>query len=195
MRRNGASVYAATAVASVLVIVVANWLSVAARGTAIPLLGVHLAWALAMTALPVTLVFCLFEKTRPVARRMLIFGLIYVIAFFVVSPVGEMIRTSRFGEIATRGERLVEAVEAYIAENGTPPSRLDTLVPAYLPQIPVTGIAAYPEYVYFYSESRRTWHVGVSVSTGFDWGAVMYYPDQQYPDSWQRFGRWALMLN
>lgn len=82
---------------------------------------------------------------------------------FVVAGIGILVvdggwerRRERFERAGERGMAVVAAIDAYAADHGAPPPKLNALVPRYLPQIPKTGLRAYPEYEYRVFTNRRT---------------------------------------
>lgn len=102
--------------------------------------------------------------------------------------------------VTARGEPLVRAVHAFEAKHGRPPESLDQLVPAYLPEVPPTGIGAFPDFRYITGKAEsydgNPWVLIVipPIAAGFD--TLMYFPRQNYPATgyggWlERVGDWA----
>ena len=50
--------------------------------------------------------------------------------------------------VPPRAQGLIGAIEQYKHDHGTPPTRLDGLVPGYLSEIPGTGLAGFPHFEY-----------------------------------------------
>ena len=109
-----------------------------------------------------------------------------------------------FRDLAERSMPLVDAVEAFeLAENRLP-ATLQELVPRYLPEVPVTGMATYPSYDLLTGEDAEVWfdnpwvlrvHTGRG---GINFDEFLYFPLQNYPqkvggDRFERLGGWAYL--
>lgn len=96
-------------------------------------------------------------------------------------------------EIATP---IIEAIEKYKLENGQFPNNLKDLSPGFIPNIPHTGMCAYPGYEYRKSkEISETggYELFISTSIGaINWDEFIYRPSGEYKEaSFQRVGKWA----
>jgi hypothetical protein len=107
-----------------------------------------------------------------------------------------------FHELSNRSEPLVQVIKTYESKYGTPPPSLESLVPEFLPQVPQTGIGAYPEYGYKVGRqaqeyAKNDWCLIVDTpSGGINWDIFIYFPDQNYPKFGyggvlERVGDWA----
>jgi hypothetical protein len=74
-------------------------------------------------------------------------GAILCVGFGKADP-GEGTRLAALGVVAERARPLVEAIEAFSARYGRRPSHLGELVPDFLPDIPLTGLAGYRQFQY-----------------------------------------------
>ena len=105
---------------------------------------------------------------------------------------------------ATRAQPLIAAIERYKADEGRTPANLEELVPRYTPQIPATGMAAYPEFRYS-SRARRpggadvgVYELSVFTPFGLSFDRFYYWPDRAYPEisssgGIERVGDWAYL--
>jgi hypothetical protein len=69
---------------------------------------------------------------------------IVIVAFPVVRAVHRNVRQGAVARVEVRARPLVAAIDAYVRREGHPPSSLSELIPTYLPNIPRTGLAAFP---------------------------------------------------
>ncbi len=129
-------------------------------------------------------------------------ALIYLVAEFIAVRIGHRIRMDAFKSLALRSAPLVQAIKAYELQHGRPPQSLVALVPAFLPQVPTTGMAAYPNYEYETGYSAADFHgnpwvlVVHTPSGGVNFDQFLYFPLQNYPEHGyggrlQRLGDWA----
>ncbi len=110
-----------------------------------------------------------------------------------------------FRRLADRSAPLVEAIQAYDQKHRQPPKSLNELVPEFLPEVPKTGMGAYPEYEYKTGESSaknfqgNPWILVVDTPIGvINWDQFMYFPLQNYPkEGWggwvEKVGSWAYL--
>lgn len=133
--------------------------------------------------------------------------LVPVLIWFVSTFVGfRMSRESRMegmAEFASRSQTLIAAIKEFEQDQGQPPTALTNLVPAYLPEVPETGMPAYPEYVYYSGDESREWYANNSwvlivntPSVFLNWDQMFYFPRQNYADvpfnaGVERVGDWA----
>jgi hypothetical protein len=129
------------------------------------------------------------------------------IAIFVMVPgcfVGLLahsyLRHAGFESLAERGHALADAIQAYELDHHAPPGALSDLVPTYLPALPATGMARYPQYEYRsgreWCEEDSPWGLLVDAGEIFKWDVFFYCPSQTYPttaggDRIERIGDWA----
>jgi len=145
----------------------------------------------------------LFRRTR---RWALLYGgaaVVFIPSFLVGECYlkGFVWRDAVF-RFERRSQPLVQAVHAYRAEHGRPPAALADLVPAYLKEVPSTGIGVSSNYRYVAGEKARAYgeNPWVLIASppchpmGFD--LLLYFPLQNYPHAgyggWlERISSWA----
>jgi len=107
-----------------------------------------------------------------------------------------------FGKLAERSAPLVKSIYDYEAKYGNAPENLEALVPEFIPSVPNTGMAAYPDYYYMVGERARKWDGNPWIlyvetpSGGINFDKFMYFPNQNYPKrgyggSLERIEDWA----
>lgn len=184
-----------------------HYLAVAPFGSAVFLLlelPLFLAFSLALGGVVVSLVVLWNRRFRPVAIRTLIAAIILAAAVLMGVQWGWHIRMTAFHRLAERSAPLIQAIRAYETQHGSPPRDLAALVPGFLPSVPGTGMAAYPEYSYFVSKDHseregNPWVVIINTpSGGLNFDEFMYFPLQNYPaegygGSLQRIRDWAYL--
>lgn len=135
-----------------------------------------------------------------------------VMALFMAVPLwfgagclGAWMHMRKFEQLAERSKPLIAAVRAYEQERGQPPPDLQALVPAYLAEVPGTGMSAYPDYNYFVGADASTrwygnpWALSVGASYGMmDFSYFYYLPLQNYPATQsdgapERIGEWVYL--
>ena len=100
------------------------------------------------------------------------------------------------------GNRVVDALAQYHKNHDAYPITLAELVPAYLPEVPHTGLIGYPDYKYrrgFNDLEERPGDYELYIPCPFgliDFDRFIYWPSEKYPDTLQgngveRIGRWA----
>ena len=170
--------------------IAANFIAVARVGT-----NVFLSLAIfgflpvlaALPAVPVSFIALFWRKSRAWALTVLISGLIIVLVIPAGIKIGFAIRREGFVKLAQRSRPLVSGIRQYEAKYGSPPADLQALVPEFLPEIPVTGMGAYPNYEYKVVSKpgefeNNPWVLTVKTSTGIlSWDVFLYLPDQNYP--------------
>lgn len=117
--------------------------------------------------------------------------LISCIIYFGVAQAcfwsGGKVRMAAFHKLAERSKTLVQTIKEYELRYGNPPVSLENLVPEFLPNIPQTGMGAYPEYEYKVGDeaqkfAKDAWCLLVETpSGGLNWDVFIYFPNQQYP--------------
>ena len=138
----------------------------------------------ALLALPIAPFFLLSRKTRSAGA---------------ILRIGQHIRMDAFAKLSVRGAELVSSIEQYEQANGAPPSALEDLVPAFLAEVPGTGMGAYPDFRYMSGEEAASyagnpWVLTVfTPSGGINFDQFIYFPLQNYPD--KGFGGWLQRVN
>ncbi|MCC7145739.1 MAG: hypothetical protein IT443_04780 [Phycisphaeraceae bacterium] len=163
------------------------------------LYSILLLMLVALTA-PVWLILLGVNRTRKTAFFLLTTCVIYFAVTVVTMQISFQVRSSAFHALAKRSAVLVSAIKQYEIDHTGPPQTLAQLVPQYLPAIPQTGMAAYPDYVYvprglsdgFEGEpwpEGNTWILLVHTpSGGINFDMFLYFPAQNYPK--QAYGSW-----
>jgi hypothetical protein len=129
----------------------------------------------------------LVPRLRSFAIRLLIAAAVFAAATVIGLRFGGAIRMAAFHSLAERSTPLVRAIRAYESRHGTPPPGLPALVPEFLPSIPITGMAAYPQYQYHVGQKAahydgNPWVLVVDTpSGGINFDTFMYFPRQNYP--------------
>ena len=131
----------------------------------------------------------------------LLFGIGTGLGFVPALMVGPSLRASAFDSFSHRSMAVVSAIEQYTDATGKPPKSLSELVPTYLPAVPKTGMAAYPNYKYKAMSGdcsdKSQWHLSVDVTEFIDMNRLLYCPAQDYelaPDfvhSRMQIGTWV----
>ena len=104
--------------------------------------------------------------------------------------------------LGQRSETLVKAIERFEQVHGVPPQALIQLTPEFLPSIPDTGMAAYPEYEYAWGAGpcpvNNAWHLKVDAGEVLKWDFFFYCPKKNYTEEgWGGYnevvGNWAYL--
>jgi len=90
----------------------------------------------------------LASGTGPGRAKGLGLAVLIMATVYLGGGLGRSLRMQAFHDLAERSQPLVEAIERYSADHGSPPTALTRLVPDYLDEVPGTGMPAYPEYEY-----------------------------------------------
>lgn len=157
---------------------------------------------LSVALIPISLILCLFPRIR---RHFIIIGLscaVYFLIGIVCMNIGGKTRMNAFYKLSLRSATLIEAIKAFELKHGIPPSSLDALVPSFLPNIPNTGMAAYPKYEYLVGTEAQKWENNTWIlyietpSGGLNWDMFMYFPRENYPQKGfggviEKVGGWA----
>ncbi|MCM3874734.1 MAG: hypothetical protein ND895_28910 [Pyrinomonadaceae bacterium] len=157
---------------------------------------------LTFLAMPLLLIRALWKSHRKRSLRQLIFCVIYLAIGIGCFQLGFQIRRAGFINLAERSRPLILAIHRFEAKYGKPPENLEQITPEFLPQVPKTGMGAYPEYEYQRVNDRNSyegnaWVVTVSASSGLvNWDQFLYFPKQNYPKSGygggiERIEEWA----
>ena len=175
--------------------VFANYLTVAKHGTDAMLwfeMFVAVPACFALLAIPICLIMLIWQATRPLAIRALVVAVILFPSIIIGIRLGEEIRENAFHDLAIRSAPLIQAIEAYSKDHGSPPPNLTSLIPQYLTSIPGTGMGAYPEYRYElagatpsyfgYNLYGSDWVLWVETpGGGINFDRFVYLPSQRYP--------------
>jgi hypothetical protein len=98
--------------------------------------------------------------------------------------VHQTLRSHAFHMLAVRSMSLVGAIHVFEQAEGRPPVTLVELVPRYLPEVPHTGMAAYPDYEYStvsVCEGANKWYIKVDAGGVLNWDFFFYCPLGNYP--------------
>ncbi len=155
------------------------------------------------------MVWAVFKLVRggPHVRPVLVLtcSVLFIASTFVGFRLAFSYRRVAFLQLAERSRPLIDAIKGYEVRHGRASADLSELVPEFLPTIPATGMAAYPEYKYW----RRTDKDGETEWDGNPWilylhtplagpnfDMFLYFPLQNYPKtgyggSLERLGDWA----
>ena len=114
----------------------------------------------------------------------LLFGLCAGVGLLPGLYVGAGLKSWAFDLFSDRSMVVVDAIERYTDTTGKPPESLSDLVPAYLPEFPKTGMAAYPDYDYEAKSGpctiKNRWRLWVEVHDFIDMNRMLYCPEQDY---------------
>ena len=112
---------------------------------------------------------------------------------------GRKIRMAGMESCGRRAQPLITAIGQYEIDHDLPPAYLDDLVPDYLPNVPSTGMMAYPEFDYHSGVDAEEEYAGnswaLSIFTpnvGINFDRMLYFPNQNYPD--EGYGGWLEMI-
>lgn len=144
----------------------------------------QLCWLWAFLGCPVAALLVVIMLL--VRSRWLLPGLVVLIGFaagFLVSPLvtqrAYRVRVRYLMQVPKHAAPVISALHAYQQTHGMYPRALGALVPEYLPEIPHTGLAAYPEFDYALDdENNFTLRVRVCVPAKFDY--LEYNSAQDY---------------
>ena len=170
----------------------------------------------ALACLLVALGLCVPKRTRGFGVQASVLCLALMLSGIAGVVLDGHIRMYEFERVSDRSQPLIEAIEAYVDENGVAPSSLDELVPRYLAAVPSTGMAAYPAYDLFHHASGDDWALQISTCGGtLDlhwWTRLVYLPSGAYaqyaeaiggkldaemnrmPEFFRDVGRWAYFM-
>ena len=176
--------------APMLYFIVSAWLPLQPFGapwmTMLSTFGVFI-WLLVVVATVISLLLCIPQKTRK--KWLLRFMCLTSISFF--SVIGLMligkVRMNEFEKLGINSTYIIRAVEEFRSENGFYPTKLDQLIPGFLPQLPKTGMGAYPNYKIIMNNSNNEtyendWILMVDCPSGIlNWDVFIYFPNGNYP--------------
>lgn len=187
---------AATALLSYYPISAVLGIGIRLTGTFVAILGVG------MLTMFVGIGYSLLAKSwRPFLLSIIVLGGM-ILGFYPGITAHSLLRNEAFDLLADRSVDLVQAIERYQRDAGAPPPSLDVLVPQYLPQIPHTGMAAYPDYEYELGSGMcpddNSWNINILAGDVLNWDTFFYCPRKNYPPdgggNWvEVIGEWAYM--
>jgi hypothetical protein len=169
-------------------------------GLALMLLG-------ALVGCPIFAVNVLVQRKREVVVRL---GTVILLALASWASLNVFFHLRRYGaqRTAERAEVVIEALERYRFNEGEYPESLGQLVPAYLTEIPSTGMSLYPQFEYVpplresaKEESARlfqTYELSVHLFELLQYDRFVYWPEGGYPELMysggvERIGAWAYL--
>lgn len=168
-----------------------NWYTISPFGhDALPLLFISFILGpfllSALVALPSSLIFLVIPRIRKIGLIILAASSTYLLIAFPAMRIGNAIRIEGFYRMSQRAAPLVNAIETCSAKYGRPPGNLGQLVPEFLPSIPPTGMAAYPDWNYVAGEEAQEWDgnpwvLYIDCSYGLNFDRFMYFPKRNYP--------------
>jgi hypothetical protein len=184
-----------------------HWLAVAPYGTGLCLwIGTFVFEILVLIALlmtPILLFRLLVRSERKQAVIYLAASMLLIVSCGGGIILGLHIHMAGIRSWATKARPLILAIHKYEREHSTPPPNLESLVPNYLPEIPTTGMAAYPVFSFHTGDDAQQeyfnnpWAVSILTPTSFlNFDELLYFPQQNYPEvgygGWlERIGNWA----
>ena len=131
-------------------------------------------------------------------RVSLFCGICLIGGCFAGGSLSNRIQNKALTNMVERSKPLIAAIKIYEQKNGRPPESLQTLVPEYIPAVPMTGVGANHEYQFFsytnnspYGSNR--WALEVYQ---FGFTSLIYLPQQDYSvltygTVVKRIGDWA----
>jgi hypothetical protein len=136
---------------------------------------------------------------KPESSTAMTFTMIGLMYFLLLLPAARLAHNGRdlgFHLAAERAAPLVGAIHRYDAENGRPPTGIQSLVPKYLTELParlpplrlLTGDEVQKRF------PGNRWALVADVNTGIlNWDEFFYLPNQDYPSrgSFQRIRDWV----
>ena len=137
-------------------------------------------------------------------------ALVWLASWLNFAPLFWGIKTQQFWpqrraglqQATARARPLIGAIEQFRLENKRVPHTLQELVPNYLAEIPQTGMAAYPQFLYDRNAPAegyfQTYEVKVRTGFGFAYDSFNYWPEGDYPAQMyggriERVGDWAYL--
>ena len=128
----------------------------------------------------------------------LVLGL-WCAATVALPMVHRHIRYAAVPRVETRARPLVRAIDAFARDRGRPPMILGELIPAYLREVPDTGLGAFPAFEYeprdpvatlpanrtgadAPCDRRDPWTLQILTSFGMNFDSMVYIPSGRYPE-------------
>lgn len=137
---------------------------------------------------------CVPTRTREWALPALLVCVVLAVGFVPAVVAAHRMRMRGFGLAGERAAPLVSAIERHIADTGSVPADLASLVPRWLPAFP-DGLP--PLEIVAPGRAGNRWMLRASVPSGMiNFDEFVYWPDQDYPERdrggrFQRLGSWA----
>ncbi|HUV40406.1 MAG TPA: hypothetical protein VMW23_01290 [Sedimentisphaerales bacterium] len=144
--------------------------------------------AIVFVVIPISLIGVIFKRSRRVSVLLLMSCVIYLGVAKACFWCSGKVRMAAFHKLAERSKTLVQAIKEYELRYGNLPASLENLVPEFLPNIPQTGMGAYPEYEYKVGEeaqefAKDAWCLVVNTPLGgLNWDIFIYFPNQDYTE-------------
>lgn len=111
--------------------------------------------------------------------------LLSIFSLIIFLNATRQFRHDQFEALADRSKPLIDAIEKFNFDSGRYPLSLEELVPAYLPEVPGTGIPFYPRYQYSFADAEtpyKKYELLVPCSNGIlNWDVFFYWPERNYP--------------
>ena len=160
---------------------------------------------LSLLAIPLFALLMLKRDFRRIALLATAGCAIYGVVGWSLFYLASEYRLARFETVAEQSEYLVDAIRRYEIDKGYPPSRFEELVPAYIPDMPRTGMGAYPDFHYrvkkMDSDINNHWfngpwslYIDIPLNDKHS-EKFIYFPQRDIPDHWEqniieRVGDW-----
>lgn len=148
-----------------------------------------LAALLAIPAIPLLLALAVGPWPRPAIRaRCFISALhmpVYPLLFLPTLHLTDAIHRHAWEATTRRGQQIISAIERHRSDHHRPPSNLKELVGRYIPAIPGTGLAGFPEFDYQLPNQGaefKTYELSVNAMRGMGFDRFVYWPEKEYPD-------------
>ena len=137
--------------------------------------------------------------------RVFVWGAFGLLAWILFGVVSAHARMGTLVAATVRARPLIAAIGLFERDRGAPPATLQELVPAYLPEVPTTGLAAYPQFVYTPTaepstahDAARGWRLCLPCPLLMDLDALVYQPlsagaERASTRAGERFGDWVYL--
>lgn len=142
-----------------------------------------------------------FESGVLLAASLLMIG-----SIFVGGMLGLQVRMAGLEACAVRARPLIAAIKSYERDKSSPPTSLNSLVPTYLPDVPSTGMGAYPKFRYYVGPIAEEEFFGnpwalevLTPNVGINFDRMVYVPQPNYPKrafggTLRPVGEWAYVF-
>ena len=143
-----------------------------------------------------------FQETRKLGKAMIFSAVILGFLLFACKKIIHLTRTDRL-IIPTRNSiPLIQTIIKFEQDNGSPPGKLNDLIPKYISAVPQTGFGACPEFSYTKSTSPdmcggNPWLLSIHLPIGLCFlDSFIYAPNRNYEDfiyenKLMRIGDWG----
>ncbi|MCB9884844.1 MAG: hypothetical protein H6838_05090 [Planctomycetes bacterium] len=126
--------------------------------------------------------------------RAFAWGSLGVLAWILFGAAAARLRMATVTAATERARPLIVAIDLFERDRGAPPATLQDLVPDYLPEVPTTGLVAYPAFAYAQAAPSGAagskgagWRLSLPCPLLFDFDALVYRPARAGEHS----GRWV----